>query len=264
MWEWIVEFYRRSGLDAAKARAAVAEQADAEYREAMADYDAFVPVMQDIRDPSIHIGAAKDSGGSEYPIKLALEELAHHALVIGGTGAGKTTFVTSLVAQALKHDYPMGVVDFKSDFFRLGLEWAGATAWKLEPRVRKAFIDRIVVVNPFADDLIPLNVCRPIPGTSPEVQAFEVALALSRLFDASIGFQMENILRHVLLLLMESGLTLVEAPLVLQDELLRGLLVEKLQNLQVKDFFRRTYPGVPGGSKDAIIARLQALLLPEN
>lgn len=264
MWEWLVEWYRRGGRDAAKARAALARQADQEYREAMADYDAFVPVMEEMGDPSIQIGAAADSAGQAFPVRLGLEELAHHALVIGGTGTGKTTFVTSLVAQALGHDSPVGVVDFKSDFFRLGLEWAGATAWTLEPNARQAFIDRIVVVNPFADDLIPLNVCRPIPGTAPEVQAYEVALALSRLFDASIGFQMENILRHLLLLLMEAGLSLVEAPLVLQDELLRTLLVEKSQSPAVAEFFRRTYPGVPAGSKDAIIARLQALLLPEN
>jgi hypothetical protein len=35
---------------------------------------------------------------------------------------------------------------------------------------------------------------------------------------------MENILRHLILLLMESQFTFVEAPLVLQDEVLRACL----------------------------------------
>src|SRR3989442_10673427 len=133
MWEWLVEFYRRVGIDAAKSLVEISAQADTTYREAMADYDAFVPVMAEIAEPAIHIGTAKDSLGTKVPVNLPLEELAHHALVIGGTGTGKTTFVTSLVAQALMHDQPVGVIDFKSDFFRLGLEWAGATAWKLDP-----------------------------------------------------------------------------------------------------------------------------------
>ncbi len=96
------------------------------------------------------------------------------------------------------------------------------------------------------------------------MQAYEVSLALSRLFDSSMGFQMENILRHLILLLMESGLTLAEAPAVLEDEILRGVLATRSQSTALRDFFLGTYPGVPASSKDAISTRLQALLLPEN
>jgi hypothetical protein len=51
---------------------------------------------------------------------------------------------------------------------------------------------------------------------------------------------------------------------VLQNDLLRGILVDRSQHDQVKEYFLRTFPAVPMGSKDAILSRLQSLLLPEN
>jgi hypothetical protein len=111
---------------------------------------------------------------------------------------------------------------------------------------------------------VPLNVCRPPRGVSPEVQAYDVTLALSRLFEAGMSFHMENILRHLLLLLMSANLTLAESPAVLDDEVLRGVLVERCDNAILKDFFFRTYPSLPQPPKIALLVRLQALLLPEN
>src|SRR5207253_9453291 len=79
-----------------------------------------------------------------------------------------------------------------------------------------------------------------------------------------MGFHMENILRHLLLLLMESELSLVEAPVVLRDDVLRGILAERSKNQAIKEFFFRIYPELAQISKDALMARLQSLLLPEN
>src|SRR5439155_68171 len=57
---------------------------------------------------------------------------------------------------------------------------------------------------------------------------------------------------------------LVEAPLILQDEIVRGLLVARSQHPMVREFFMRTFLSVPNASKDALLTRLQALVLPEN
>lgn len=153
-----------------------------------------------------------------------------------------------------------------SDMRQVGraLKWAGAVAYALEEPARSEFIRRLVVINPFAETLVPFNVCRVMPETSPEVQAFDVTLVFKRLFDDSMGIQMENILRHLVLLLMEAELSLVEAPLILQNDLLRDILVNRSQHQQVKDFFSHTFPRVPTGSKDALLVRLQSLVLAEN
>jgi hypothetical protein len=264
MLERVVELLRRRRLDEVKAHAWVAEQATAEFRELVADYDAFVSHAAEIKDPALLIGTARDSAGNEVPIRLSLDDLFCHWLVSGGTGTGKTTFVTGVVGALLRTGHPAGVLDCKSGFFDAALHLAGAIACGMDATARAAFVRRLVVVNPFGEALVPLNVCRLLPGTSAEVQAYEVALALSRLFDASMGFQMENILRHLLLLLIESGLTLVEAPYVLQDELLRGLLAERSGFPAVREFFGRRFASVPQASKDALLARIESLLLPEN
>jgi hypothetical protein len=262
--QWGLELWRRRGRDEMKARRYVAEEALSVFREIMADYDIFVEHLAEIPESAVLIGTTRDSGGTGVPVRLPADELYTHWLVQGGTGSGKTSFMTSVVSRALRERTPVGVIDCKSGFFDAALEWAGSVAYALAEPARSDFIRSLVVINPFGDMLVPLNICRVMRGTSPEVQAYDVAQAFSKLFDASIGFQMENILRHLLLLLMEAELSLVEAPEVLQNQLLRDILVDRSQNRAVKEYFSRTFPTVPAGSKDAILARLQSLLLPEN
>lgn len=263
-FERLVEALRGRGRDRQKARIVVADVASAAYREAVADYDAFVDVAKRVQEPSFTVGVAEDSSGTPVAIRLGIPDLAAHSLVQGGTGTGKTSFVTGLVAWALRNGVPIAVVDCKSGFFESAIERAGAAAYGLDAASLRAVVQRLAVVNPFGDALPPLNVCRVSPGSSPEVQAYEVTLAFSRLFDTALSLHMENILRHLLMLLMAAELSLVEAPAVLEDELLRGILVERTDDGLLKDFFRRTYPTLPETSKHALGARLQALLMPES
>lgn len=245
MLERLVELSRRRSVDVAKARAVLGERAASEFRSLVADCDAFVPYAAEVKEPALLVGTARGSSGGEVLIRLPLDELFCHWLVSGGTGTGKTTFVTGIAAAALRQGCPVGVIDCKSGFFEAAIRWAGAIAHGMDRGGRETFVRRLVVVNPFGETLVPLNVCRLLPGTSAEVQAYEAALALSRLFDSTMGFQMENLLRHLLLFLIESDLTLAEAPEILQDELLRGLLAERSRHPAVRDFFFRTFPAVP-------------------
>jgi len=255
---------RRRSLDRAKAQEHVRDTAESSFRQIMGNHDAFVAHMERIKEPSILIGTAKDAVGSEVPVRIGTQEIHAHWLITGGTGSGKTSFVTGVFSRAVEHGYPVGVVDCKSGFFDSAIRWAAALAYRMEPARREAFIRSMAVVNPFTQGLVPLNVCCPIPGTSPEVQAYNVCLSFSRLFSSDLGFQMENLLRHLLLLLMEARLSLVEAPDVLQDDLFRDILVQRSTNPAVKSFFWRAYPTVPQGSKSALLSRIQSLLLPEN
>src|SRR5207249_4625469 len=65
-------------------------------------------------------------------------------------------------------------------------------------------------------------------------------------------------------LCIESGLSLIETPLILRDEVLRGILATRSSNPMIKEFFLGTYPSVPQTSKDALLSRLQGLMLSEN
>jgi hypothetical protein len=264
MIEWFVETMRGRQSDWLKARKYIFEAANSSFKEMMQGYDAFVPYMDKIDDPSILIGTAKDSVGKEVPVRIATSEIHRNWLITGGTGSGKTSFITSVFARALEHGYGIGVVDCKEGFFDSALRQVAAMAYRMETVQRQEFIRRLAVINPFSDALVPLNVCKLIPGNTPEIQAYDVCLSLSRLFSSDMGFQMENILRHLLLLLIEADLTLVEAPELMQADLLRDILVNRSTNPAVKDFFLRAYPSVPSNSKFALLSRIQNLLLAEN
>ena len=84
------------------------------------------------------------------------------------------------------------------------------------------------------------------------------------MFDGPATIHVDNILRYLLTLLIRARLTLVEAPLVLHDEILRGILVERFGGEALKEFFFRTYPTLPRISTDALLGRLSAVLLSEN
>ena len=259
----LMELLRSQEGDRTKALRAVGASAEREVREALAEYDAFVPEARVIRE-GLLLGTARSSAGEEIAIRLPWGAEYAHWLIQGGTGTGKTTWVSSLLEQQLRAGRPFGVLDCKGDLYRAALASVAKMASSQDARRHEAFEKRAVVVNPFSDRLVPLNVCRPMPGASPESQAYEVTLALSRLFDRSLGLHMENILRHLLLLLMEAELSLVEAPDVLEDEVLRGVLASRSANREVKRFFLGTYEAIPQVSKDALLSRLQGLLLPEN
>lgn len=263
MAQWWMERLRDRRGDRAKSLTAVGQRAEAELREKLGDYDAFVEPARAVTD-GLLVGTATSSLGMEVPIRLAWGDEYAHWLIQGGTGTGKTTWAGSLLRQEIEKGRPFGLVDCKGDLFRAGIRWAAALGQARDPARREELRARLVVINPFTEHLVPLNVCYPLPGWSAEVQAYEVTGALSRIFDTSLGLHMGNILRHLLHLLIEARLSLLEAPQLLQDEVLRGTLAIQSSNPAVREFFLGAYEAVPQVSKDALLARLQGLLLPEN
>jgi Type IV secretion-system coupling protein DNA-binding domain len=263
MTQWLIDLLRRRAADRTNAVRAVGEIRSREFRELAAAHDAFVPEAGKVKSGML-LGGARSSDGSEISIRLGWGDEYAHWCVQGGTGSGKTAAVSSLLQQQFAAGRPFGVVDCKGDLFASMIRTTAALSLTSLRATGEARRKRIVVVNPFSDHLAPLNVCRPLPGITPESQAYEVTLALSRLFDSSLGIHMENLLRHLVLLLMESRLTLNECPLMLQDDVLRGVLASRSANPMVKQFFLRTYDSIPQVSKDALLNRLHGLLLAEN
>jgi hypothetical protein len=256
-------FLRDRGADHRRGYQAVQGKALDTYRKAMAEYDAFVPHARAVSE-GLLLGTATDSSGEEIPIRLALDDDYTTLLVQGTTGSGKTTWIASLLGQELSAHRGVGVIDAKGDLFDTAIRLAAAVAHGHGIGDAERERTRLVVVNPFSDHLVPFNVCRLLPGETAETRAYEVVLAFSRFFEAGLGFHQESIFRAVLLLAIEAGLTLVEVPLILEDEVLRGILANRSTNPTVKDFFLRTYPVVPAASKQALVSRLQGLLLSEN
>ncbi len=230
-----------------------------------AGYDDFIPHVARVTEPSILLGTAEDSAGRPVAVPMSVGDLATHMLVTGATGTGKTTFASWLLANAMRHGFATGTLDCKAGYHELALRFAAATAYHMPARERAAFIRRLVVVNPFGETLVPLNVCRVPPGSTAEMMSYDIAMVLQKLFDGSpMGFQSGNILQNLLLLLSETGLSIIEGADVLEDALLRNALLARVSNREVREFFGRTYATVPAGSRDAIVTRLRSLARAES
>ena len=98
----------------------------------------------------------------------------------GSPGTGKTTWLASLLRQVLSAEEPFGIVDCKADLFAEAVRSTAAIARRLPGDRGAALGNRLIVINPFAERLAPLNVCAPLAGIGAEAQAYEITLALSR------------------------------------------------------------------------------------
>lgn len=207
-----------------------------------------------------------DTPHGEVLLQVAREGLLAHLLLIGATGSGKSTFATSVVGWGLRHGLPVDVIDCKAGFFDAGLREIAAYALTLPPDLREEFIARLLVVDPFGEMVLPLNPCSVPAGSTVEDVAYDVTLALARYFApmSPLSVHMTNVLRHGLLLLSEAKLSLLELPLILQDEVLRAVLVERSRHPLVKEFFFGVFPTLPSGSAAALAARIQGLFLHES
>lgn len=262
MFRNIIELARGRRTDYAKAHVYLRHSAAEAYGSGVGPDDATALDAPD--RPTIIIGTTRGPDGDAMPVTLPASYRGH-TTILGTTGSGKTKKAEHQFARRLWLGAGVGGVDFKHDLHPTCVRWAGAYAYQLPEAQRPAFIQSLAIVNPFTSNALPpFNVCQAFAGWSPEVQAYEVTNSLSRLFDQGLTFHGENVLRHLLILLMEHRLSLVEAPDVLQDELLRGILVEQSRNEGVREFFHRTFADVPLVAKQALCTRLQSLLLPEN
>ena len=70
MLDWLIETFRRPCLDQEKAQAYLEEQATSSFRDIVEEYDSFVPFMRKIPESALLVGSAKDSLGSDIPVRL--------------------------------------------------------------------------------------------------------------------------------------------------------------------------------------------------
>lgn len=264
MFESLIEALRRPPLDRLKARGVIRQQSAAAFRAAMGDYDAFVPVVSNLRAPSFLVGSATNSAGERVPVHLSLRDLESHWMITGSTGSGKSRFVTGLFLCLLECLLGVALIDCKEGLFEAALRWLGAVARRLPADARAAFAQRVTVIDLFGSRLAPLNFCRRIPGVSLHTQASDMALAVERLFEIGFSMHMSTIMRWLIVLLISAELTLADATLLLEDEVLRGILVERSGIRALQEFFLRTYPAMPESPKTALLMRLHALFFSES
>lgn len=217
------------------------------------------------RADAIAIGTAYRD--ADVPVRVPLYELAGagHALVLGGTGAGKTRVVAGIIEQLLRRlaagarSPGLWVVDHKSELVELVRALlAGIAAELSEPRAQ-ALLDRLVVINPFSDWLVPMQILRPEPGVVPQVQAFEVTSLIDRLGGAELGVRQDSFLFHLILLGITKNLSLPQVAALLTDPAGLAAAAATSPALEVQAYFSGA-TRLSQSSMEGVAARLHRLL----
>lgn len=187
------------------------------------NFQAEMTLLERRTDASVAIGKAVHC--SDITVRIALADIAGkgHVLVTGGNGTGKTRVVAGVARQLLvrkaRRQLSAGqwYQDHKGEFVPLIQSIIADVVRELDADDRDAFLDDLVVINPFSDAIVPMQILEPEPGVHPDEQAYEVATLIDQLGGAPLGVKQQLFLYHLLLLGITLGLSLPELYLLLGD-----------------------------------------------
>ncbi|MFA5185509.1 MAG: DUF87 domain-containing protein [Patescibacteria group bacterium] len=172
--------------------------------------------------------------GHKYNIRMKPEDRRRHMYIIGGSGAGKSALMASIVRQDIIDGHGVCVIDPHGDFADECLTF-----------VPKERADDVVYFNP-SDTERPMGLnMMEYDERYPEQKTFvinEMLKIFDKLYDlkSTGGPMFEQYMRNAMILLMdhpESGSTLMEIPKVLSDEDFRAFKLTKCKTQVVKDFW---------------------------
>ena len=182
-----------------------------------------------------------------------------HFYVIGATRTGKTRFLENLIQQDIDNGEGFGVIDPHGDLVEDIKGWL--YFFLLDPLALRNRVVLIEPTNPKAT--VSFNPLEKIKGVPPEEQAEELVGVFKKIWWDSWGARMEDILRNSLIALVESGLTLLELPLILTDDLIRRRILKKVKNSQCLRCFKdyeRIRPSVWREWIESTLNKVDALL----
>ena len=212
---------------------------------------------------------------SGEPVEVALNEIvSSHALVTGGTGAGKSMFalgiIEALIDSAADGSGGFGVLDAKGDLFEGSL-------YLLDKRLRQiAEVDakaarqlrRRIVIYDFSsrDPVSPYNILARWPDAEGDFFALNRADLLLDLLPGGDKLSLGGVavLQKLLLLLSEFDLPVTYLGEVLEDEALRDRLVGECSNDTVRAYFKRQFRNTPKSTIGALHRRAEALFSSEG
>jgi len=168
--------------------------------------------------------------------KIAEEDRATHFYVIGATGTGKTKFLEYLIQQDIKNKNGFGVIDPHGDLIEDIKSYLTLNHDPTDGEIT----DRIIYIDPTDPDFtVTFNPLEKISGVPVAEQANELISSFKKIWSASWGVRMEDLMRNSLIALGEAGLTLTELPQFLGNRAFRKSVVEKVNHPIAEEYFKR-------------------------
>jgi hypothetical protein len=172
------------------------------------------------------------------PYTLSNSARTTHLYCIGSSGQGKSKFLESLIVQDIVAGRGVGLVDPHTDLARDTLAHLLSLGFFNDPKN----YERVIYLDPTRTDfIIPFNVLN-LP-LQPYDIAQQIIEAFRRTWPQALAEapRFTNIALAALLVLIETGQTLIEMPLLLTDKEYREQLLSQIHNQDVLDYFHNRF-----------------------
>lgn len=193
-------------------------------------------------------------------------------LTTGGMGCGKTMFAMLPIEAMIEllptlHGIAFGVLDAKSELFERALYLLVRRLGELDGSGTQALLERVVIIDFSSREAIsPYNILARWPYTEPDFFITSRLETLRELLPAGEKLSLRGaaVLKNVLTLLSEFGLPLTYLDRVLSSDEVRGKLLLRSRNPDVKFYFKNHFPQEGKQTIAALRARMDALFASEG
>lgn len=158
-------------------------------------------------------------------------DLRRHMYVIGKSGTGKSTLLANMIINDLKHDKGVGVIDPHGDLIETVLNY-----------IPKRRINDVIIIDPTDPHaVVKLNLFEGGSMVHRELIASGIVAIFQKLYAHSWGPRLEYILRNTLLTLLSQNAKLEDILTMLTDERYRNRVVNNMEDLVLKNFWKEEF-----------------------
>ena len=197
---------------------------------------------------------ANTHGSKTVDVALTDKQRTQHLYVIGASGTGKSTFLLNCIAQGMQRGEGLAVLDPHGDLID-----------QILALVAQDRHDDVVLVDP-ADREYPVgfNVLRAHSELEKELLASDLVSVFRRL-STRWGDQMNSVLANAILAFLESdtGGTLLDMRKFLVEAEYRKVFLRTVQDEDVRYYWEREFPLLPGRPQAPLLTRLDTFLRPK-
>lgn len=196
-----------------------------------------------------------EHAGQRSEVFLTAEQRVRHLHVIGGTGTGKTTFLTHLIRQDMEGGQGFALLDPHGDLID-----------RLLALVPSNRLDDVVLIDAGDEEFsVGFNILSARSDYEKTLLASDLVSVFQRL-STSWGDQMTVVLRNTILAFLEhpEGGTLADVQRFLLEPDYRAKVLEGVTDADVVYYWKKGFPQL-GGSKSIgpVLTRLQTFLSPK-
>lgn len=207
-----------------------------------------LPTVQNTVQEDLTVFAKTDFRGLENNFGILTEDRSKHLYIVGKTGMGKTSLLQNMVIDDIRKGRGVAVVDPHGDFVDTVLNYI--PSYRINDVVLFDAGDR---ENPVA-----FNLLENVADDYKPIIASGLIAVFKKIWGDSWGPRLEHILRYTFLALLDyPGSTFLSVPRILTDENFRNVVIEKIKDPIVRDFWQTEFAGYTEKMRQEAISPIQ-------